>query len=78
MAIQDAQPVQSPLGMAVANNAFLGALIQTLLDKKVFTRIDLMNMIAAARRDVNRIQDDPSHRDADFILGLLQKRFPVV
>jgi hypothetical protein len=76
MVIQDAtDPAESPLGMAIANNAFLGTLIQTLLDKNVITRVELMNIIGAARRDVSQIKLSTIHRDADLILAKLQKRF---
>jgi hypothetical protein len=78
MAIQDAtDPAESALGMAVANNAFLNTLIQTLLDKNVITRVELMNIIGAARRDVSQIKVSTIHGDADLILAKLQKRFPV-
>jgi len=78
MAIQDAtDPAESALGMAIANNAFLGTLIQTLLDKNVITRVDLMNIIGAARRDVSQIKVSTIHRDADLVLAKLQKRFSV-
>ena len=78
MAIQDAtDPAESALGMAVANNAFLGTHVQTLLDKNVITRVELMNIIGAARRDVSQIKVSTIHRDADLILAKLQKRFSV-
>ena len=78
MAIQDAtDPAESALGMAIANNAFLGTLIQTLLDKNVITRVDLMNIIGVARRDVSQIKVSTIHRDADLVLAKLQKRFSV-
>jgi hypothetical protein len=78
MAIQDAtDPAESALGMAVANNAFLGTLIQALLDKNVITQVELMNIIGAARRDVSQFKVSTIHRDADLILAKLQKRFPV-
>ena len=78
MAIQDAtDPAESALGMAIANNAFLGTLIQTLLDKNAITRVELMNIIGAARRDVSQIKVSTIHRDADLVLAKLQKRFSV-
>jgi len=77
MALTDGGPIESPLGMAVANNALLAALIGALIDQKVITGLQLMNAITAARRDVNRVQNNPPYRDADLILATLQKRFPV-
>jgi len=78
MAVQDAtDPAESPLGMAIANNAFLEILIQTLLDKNVITRVELMDIIVTARRDVSQIKFSTIHRDADLILAKLQKRFLV-
>ena len=49
--------------------AFLGTLVRTLLDKNVITRVELMNIIGAARRDVSQIKVSTIHRDADLILA---------
>jgi hypothetical protein len=77
MALLDATPTESPLGMAVASDALTCALIQTLVDQKVITKFQVVNAINAARREVNTIKDNPAHRDADLILANLQERFPV-
>ncbi len=77
MALTDAKPIKSPLGMAVASNALLASLIKALIDQNTVTRLQLMQIIAAARREVNANQTSPAHRDADLILDGLQKRFPV-
>jgi hypothetical protein len=78
MAMEDAKPTDSPLGMAIASNALLAEIIQILVDNKVINRIQLMNAIATARRRVNTVPDRSEHHAAaDGLLDTLQKRFPV-
>ncbi len=78
MAMQDAKPTDSPLGMAIASNAMLGEIIQVLINKNVISRMELMNAVAAARRRVNTVSDRTEHHAAaDSVLDALQKRFPV-
>jgi hypothetical protein len=77
MALMDAKPTESPPGMAVANNALLAGLIGLLIDHNAITKIQLMNIIATARREVNTVRDSPAHESADVVLANLQKRFPI-
>jgi hypothetical protein len=63
--------------MAVANNALLGALLGTLIEQNVITRLQLMHAITTARRTVNSAKDSPAHASADVVLANLQNRFPV-
>jgi hypothetical protein len=78
MALTDARPTESPIGMAVATNALLVELIDALVRQDVVTRMELMHIIDAARRSVNATKDSPAHASADVTLAKLQSRFPIV
>jgi hypothetical protein len=78
MALMDARPTESPIGMAVAANALLAELLEALVRQDVVTRMELTHIIDAARRSVNATKDNPDHASADVILATLQSRFPIV
>jgi predicted transcriptional regulator len=77
MALMDATPTESPVGMAVATNALLAELVDALVKQDVVTRMELANIIAAARRSVNTTKDSPAHASADVTLAKLESRFPI-
>ena len=78
MALMDARPTESPIGMAVAANALLAELLEALVRQDVVTRMELTHIIDAARRSVNATKDSPAHASADVTLAKLQSRFPIV
>jgi hypothetical protein len=78
MALMDAKPTESPIGMAVATSALLAELIDALVKQDVVTRTELVHIIDAARRSVGATNDSPAHASADVTLAKLQSRFPIV
>jgi transcriptional regulator CtsR len=76
MALEDAKPTESPLGMAVASNAVLAGLIQVLLDQKVITGMQILILLTNAQRDVNSVADSDAHASAGVVLQSLLTRFP--
>jgi hypothetical protein len=78
MALLDAAPRETPIGMAVASGAILTALIEALIAQNILSKMQVLNIIVAAQREVGRIQNSPAHDDAKVILKGLTKRFPVV
>jgi hypothetical protein len=52
MAPNDAKPIASPPGMAVAANALFAELLQTLVDSGTIDRSQVITMIISAHRQV--------------------------
>jgi hypothetical protein len=77
MALVDAKPIESPVGMAVASNALLAGLFGFLIDQNIITRAQLGNIIATAHAEVIGVRNSPAHESAGVVLANLQKRFPV-
>ena len=76
MALNDAKPIASPPGMAVAVNALFAELLQTLVDSGTIDRSQVITMIISAHRQVSSIKNSPAHADAVVVLRALQERFP--
>jgi hypothetical protein len=76
MALNDAQPIESPPGMAVAINALLAELLQTLIDGGTLSPFQVITMITNAHRRVAATKNNPAHADAVVVLKALQERFP--
>jgi hypothetical protein len=52
------------------------ASIRTLIDQKLLTKLQILDVFVAAQREVNRVQDSPAHDSARVVLKNLLARFP--
>ena len=77
MALRDAEPTESPIGVAVASGAVLAALMEALIEQGVLTPTRVLNVILTAQGEVGRVQNSPAHESAKVVLKTLTKRFAV-
>ncbi len=76
MALMDAGPVESPLGMAVASGALLTVLMETLISQGVLNKFQAFSVITKAQTQIANLPDSPVFNDAKLILRNMTKRFP--
>ena len=76
MALVDAGPTESPPGLAIANAAFVTALMDTLIAQGVINKFQAFSVVTAAQRHIAGLPDSPIYNDAKLVLRNLTNRFP--
>jgi hypothetical protein len=76
MALRDAEPIESPPGIAIASRALLTCLMDTLIAQGVISKSQAFNVIAAAQRQVEDMPRGSFYDEASLVLRNLLKRFP--
>jgi hypothetical protein len=75
MALLEATPVESPPGMAVATNAILTALLDTLVSNKILTLPQTAGVVKTALALISGYSDSPAHDSARVtLLKMLKDR----
>ncbi len=68
MAIMDAAPVESPIGMAIASGAILTALLDKLVAEKVLSHDDIGGVLKTAMALISGYSDSAAHDSARIII----------
>ena len=76
MARTDAEPTDSPAGIAIANAAVLACLMDTLVAQGTISRHHAYSFVVAAQGQIANLPDSPAYNDAKFLLRSMVKRFP--
>jgi hypothetical protein len=75
MALTDATPTNSPLGIAIASGAVLTVLLEALVKEGVLTGNQVRGVVTTAQSDIRNYRHrGPALDDAGFVLDTLLKQ----
>jgi hypothetical protein len=76
MALLDAQPTESPLGIAIASGELLACLLDALVAQSALNKYQAFSVVIAAQGRAAKLPAGSIYDDARLVLRNLVKRFP--